>query len=328
MEDALGIASEIVFSGITVMFAVGAICCAADRPADRPHRRAHHHGGGLGGLRAVARGTRLLAGPRDLSAVLGGRSASPRPWRSARRPASRSPRSPGRARGGRSACWPSSAASPRRCSGRCRARSTWPSAGAARCWSMPPSTCSPARPSICWCCRAGRRPIISPRRPRPRHAGVPTEIRSRVFLLLSLTLSSGAFVFTGAMVHMIEILRGLGHPAASAVLLASLIGPAQVTHPPVRAAVRPPLLDHELRRVRLGDAAVRAGAGAAGRRQLRRGAGLHRSLRHVQRAEGGAARHPAARPVRPRPVRRLHGPSRPAAGHRLGRRAAGRWPRC
>ena len=31
------------------------------------------------------------------------------------------------------------------------------------------------------------------------------------------------------MVHMIEILRGLGHPAASAVLLASLIGPAQVT---------------------------------------------------------------------------------------------------
>ena len=58
---------------------------------------------------------------------------------------------------------------------------------------------------------------------------MPSEIRSRVFLLLSLTLSIGAFVFTGVMVHMIEILRGLGHPAASAVLLASLIGPAQVT---------------------------------------------------------------------------------------------------
>jgi hypothetical protein len=54
-------------------------------------------------------------------------------------------------------------------------------------------------------------------------------VRSRALLLLSLTLASGAFVFTGAMVHMIEILRGLGHPAASAVLLASMIGPSQVT---------------------------------------------------------------------------------------------------
>jgi MFS family permease len=62
----------------------------------------------------------------------------------------------------------------------------------------------------------------------PAPSGVPREIRSRAFLLLSLTLSTGAFVFTGAVVHMIEILRGLGHPAASAVFLASLIGPAQV----------------------------------------------------------------------------------------------------
>ena len=44
-----------------------------------------------------------------------------------------------------------------------------------------------------------------------------------------MTLSSGAFVFTGVMVHMIEMMRGLGHPAASAVFLASLIGPSQVT---------------------------------------------------------------------------------------------------
>src|SRR4029450_410440 len=60
-------------------------------------------------------------------------------------------------------------------------------------------------------------------------SGVPSEVRSRAFLLLSVTLSSGAFVFTGAMVHMIELMRGLGHPAASAVFLASLIGPSQVT---------------------------------------------------------------------------------------------------
>lgn len=79
--------------------------------------------------------------------------------------------------------------------------------------------------------------LVLPSRPPSHHlatsaapapSGVPPEVRSRAFLLLSLTLSSGGFVFTGAMVHMIEILRGLGHPAASAVLLASLIGPAQV----------------------------------------------------------------------------------------------------
>jgi MFS family permease len=62
----------------------------------------------------------------------------------------------------------------------------------------------------------------------PAASGVSSDVRSRAFLLLSVTLSSGAFVFTGAMVHMIELMRGLGHPAASAVLLASLIGPSQV----------------------------------------------------------------------------------------------------
>jgi len=80
--------------------------------------------------------------------------------------------------------------------------------------------------------------LVLPRQPPAHHlataanpaaSGVPSEVRSHAFLLLSVTLSSGAFVFTGAMVHMIELMRGLGHPAASAVLLASLIGPSQVT---------------------------------------------------------------------------------------------------
>jgi MFS family permease len=80
--------------------------------------------------------------------------------------------------------------------------------------------------------------LVLPRQPPAHHLAaaanpaaswVPSEVRRRVFLLLSVTLSSGAFVFTGAMVHMIELMRGLGHPAASAVLLASLIGPSQVT---------------------------------------------------------------------------------------------------
>jgi hypothetical protein len=58
---------------------------------------------------------------------------------------------------------------------------------------------------------------------------VPAEARGHAFTLLSIMLASGAFVFTGAMVHMIELMRGLGHAAATAVFLASLIGPAQVT---------------------------------------------------------------------------------------------------
>lgn len=80
--------------------------------------------------------------------------------------------------------------------------------------------------------------LVLPRRP-PSHAasaggtpaptGVPAQVQRKAYFLLSLTLASGAFVFTGAMVHMIEIMRGLGHAPASAVFLASMIGPSQVT---------------------------------------------------------------------------------------------------
>ncbi|CAN5910096.1 MFS transporter [soil metagenome] len=63
----------------------------------------------------------------------------------------------------------------------------------------------------------------------PAPTSVAPEHQRRIYLLLSLTLASGAFVFTGVMVHMIEILRGLGHEAAVAVFLASLLGPTQIT---------------------------------------------------------------------------------------------------
>lgn len=56
----------------------------------------------------------------------------------------------------------------------------------------------------------------------------PSEKTRRVFLLLSVAFSCGAFIFTGFIVHAIGVLRGLGHDPASALLLASLIGPAQV----------------------------------------------------------------------------------------------------
>ena len=62
----------------------------------------------------------------------------------------------------------------------------------------------------------------------PASPGVAPEEAGRVFLLLAITLSFGAFVFTGMQLQMIEMLRELGHPPASALLLASLIGPSQV----------------------------------------------------------------------------------------------------
>ena len=62
----------------------------------------------------------------------------------------------------------------------------------------------------------------------PAPTGIEPEHRKRAFLLLAITLSCGSFVYTGAIVHMIEILRGLGYATATAVLLATMIGPAQV----------------------------------------------------------------------------------------------------
>jgi predicted MFS family arabinose efflux permease len=80
--------------------------------------------------------------------------------------------------------------------------------------------------------------LILPRRPPihppaantgPVTGGIAPDDSRRVFLLLSISLAFGAFVFTGVQLQMIEILRSLGHSPASSLLLASLIGPAQVT---------------------------------------------------------------------------------------------------
>ena len=58
--------------------------------------------------------------------------------------------------------------------------------------------------------------------------GAPLEMRPQVYRLLSISLCFGAFVFTGMIIYMIEVLRALGHSAASAVFLGSMVGPAQV----------------------------------------------------------------------------------------------------
>jgi MFS family permease len=73
-------------------------------------------------------------------------------------------------------------------------------------------------------------PVLPPAGAAPASSGggLPAEDRSHAFLLLNVTLSFGAFVFTGFIIHVIDILRGLGHPSASALFLASLIGPSQV----------------------------------------------------------------------------------------------------
>jgi MFS family permease len=79
--------------------------------------------------------------------------------------------------------------------------------------------------------------LILPRRPpthpvaagtTPAASAVAPEEARRVYLLLVTSLSFGAFVFTGVQLQMIEMLRGLGHAPAAALLLASLIGPSQV----------------------------------------------------------------------------------------------------
>lgn len=59
-------------------------------------------------------------------------------------------------------------------------------------------------------------------------AAMPSDRANRLFILLAIAFSCGAFIFTGFIVHAIGVLRGLGHDPASALLLASLIGPAQV----------------------------------------------------------------------------------------------------
>jgi MFS family permease len=79
--------------------------------------------------------------------------------------------------------------------------------------------------------------LILPRRPpthpvasgaAPAASAVAPEEARRVYRLLVISLSFGAFVFTGVQLQMIEMLRGLGHAPAAALLLASLIGPSQV----------------------------------------------------------------------------------------------------
>lgn len=70
-------------------------------------------------------------------------------------------------------------------------------------------------------------PLAPTAQPAPAASLSAAESR-RTFLLLAIAFSCGAFIFTGFIVHAIDVLRGLGHDPATSLLLASLIGPAQV----------------------------------------------------------------------------------------------------
>lgn len=74
----------------------------------------------------------------------------------------------------------------------------------------------------------GRPPVGTHAAAAATAQALPSAHANRLFLLLAIAFSCGAFIFTGFIVHAIGVLRGLGHDPASALLLASLIGPAQV----------------------------------------------------------------------------------------------------
>ena len=73
------------------------------------------------------------------------------------------------------------------------------------------------------------RPLPTSAAAAPSTAATLTAAESRrAFWLLTVAFSCGAFIFTGFIVHAIGVLRGLGYDPATALLLGSLIGPAQV----------------------------------------------------------------------------------------------------
>ena len=227
MQDALGIPSEIVFSGITVMFAVGAVFSPrVGRLIDRIGARGLMTAGSVvyaASLAALAFSQEMVT---YLLSWVGMGIGSTLALSTPSSVALAQVAGPGARR----------AIGMLAIIGGFASTVFWPLAGAldvAVGWrgtllvyaAIHLFGCAPVHllvlPS-----RPPTHPVAASGAPAP--SGVPHHVRSRAFLLLSLTLSSGAFVFTGAMVHMIEILRGLGHPSASAVFLASMIGPAQV----------------------------------------------------------------------------------------------------
>ena len=78
-------------------------------------------------------------------------------------------------------------------------------------------------------------PFAPPRAPVAAASGLSASTqaapvsRPAIFIMLAVMLSSGGIVYTGMTLYLIEILRGLGHSSATAVVLASFMGPIQIS---------------------------------------------------------------------------------------------------
>ena len=167
------------------------------------------------------------------------------------------------------------------------------------------------------------------RTPRAARASAPTSrckqaLRHPAFWTLAFAFSANSFIFSALSVHLIPILQRFGHPIATVVFMAALIGPMQVAGRIAEMDHRPQPGAAERRQDHLRAAAGRAaGAAVLRRRAMGDGAVLH-PVRPVQRHPDHRARHRAAGHVRQQELRRHFGrDGRPVDAVESGRPAGG-----
>ena len=78
-----------------------------------------------------------------------------------------------------------------------------------------------------WLGRDAPHPPTLPNAPRDSHT-LGEAVHHPAFWKLALAFSANVFIFSALAVHLIALLRTLGHAAGTAVLLAALVGPMQV----------------------------------------------------------------------------------------------------
>lgn len=78
-----------------------------------------------------------------------------------------------------------------------------------------------------WLGHDAPRPPACVNAPRDSHT-LAEAVRHPAFWKLALAFSANVFIFSALAVHLIPLLQSLGHSAATAVLLAALVGPMQV----------------------------------------------------------------------------------------------------
>jgi MFS family permease len=71
-------------------------------------------------------------------------------------------------------------------------------------------------------------PVHAAARPANTDFSLRQALRHPAFWHLAFAFSANSFIFSALSVHLIPILHGLGHPLATVVLMAALIGPMQV----------------------------------------------------------------------------------------------------